>query len=402
MKKFISALAISAYLALCNTPAIAFVYEPHQLQEIKKPCAPLQAGMFGGLLGFNAFTQTVAIIVSVQSFSITVTTTSNTQTITAVTPATASIFYNGQTTNDSYAAGASMDLSAGMVVLTNGTTLTATKNTTGTYTCTVNGFIVDWNPGIVFSVQRGTVTMTTSTSQTQAITSITVNQSAVMYCGFNTTYGGAVMSYTWPQITITAANQVTAARGAALNNVTVSYEVTTFQVGILNSPTQQVSGTMTGTSSGQTGITGVDSTYTLTWYGGQSGSFANNDASKRSTCCIDSSVPSGFFNFARTSSTDNVTINGTVVELRYWHFKNAVYRSGISIASGNTTFDDNPPKGIDANTFFMYLGNTNSAVTTVSNSTLPALSINGNQARLSRNTSAANTCQSQYEVAYPN
>lgn len=109
--------------------------------------------------------------------------TSNTSTVTAVDPNNAVLHclgFNG--------GGASTTLSDFLMamVLTNGTTITATINTAVAAVHTISYELVEYWPGIIKSLQRGVITSGTSPA-TATITAVNTVKTLVVYGGATTT-----------------------------------------------------------------------------------------------------------------------------------------------------------------------------------------------------------------------
>src|SRR5690348_15886259 len=100
-----------------------------------------------------------SIIKSMQAFSISMGSgvTSNTATISSVTAANSVIIWNNYTTNESGGGAGAASMVPG-VALTNGTSVTCTKNA-GTYTNVVVGTVVEFIPGVIKSNQSFTITI---------------------------------------------------------------------------------------------------------------------------------------------------------------------------------------------------------------------------------------------------
>lgn len=152
---------------------------------------------------------------------------SNTATITSVTTANSLIFWNGATNT---AATTNNNLIAD-VALTNSTTVTATRTGTGANTCTARFVVVEFVPGVLTSVQRGTITIASgSTSNTATITSVSEDVAFFNCLGFrsansSTERADAVLA----TVDLTAATTVTATRAVNdSNDIIVGYQVAEF------------------------------------------------------------------------------------------------------------------------------------------------------------------------------
>lgn len=174
---------------------------------------------------------TNALVRSVQYGSISLGSgvTTNTATITAVSTATATLHYLGQTCNQSTVGSTSNPMT---IVLTNSTTVTADRQGS-TGTMTVNFCVVNWQPWAIKSIQQRVVTSTSaSTSFTDTITSVDMNNTIILY-------NGAFTSISTPaswmfSLQLTSATAVTLTRtGASGTTKTIKYTVLEFVPGVI-------------------------------------------------------------------------------------------------------------------------------------------------------------------------
>lgn len=143
------------------------------------------------------------------SISIGAAASSNTATITAVTTANCLIFWNGAYNGT---ASTNQNMIAD-VVLTNTTTVTATRSSTSD-TCVARFVVVEFVPGVLTSVQRGTITIASgSTSNTATITSVSENVAFFNCLGFrNNNSSNERIDSAFATVDLTDATTVTAAR----------------------------------------------------------------------------------------------------------------------------------------------------------------------------------------------
>lgn len=109
---------------------------------------------------------------SVQSGSITIatSTTSNTATISAVSVANAVLVWCGCYTNDNVNNSTEIGSGFARMTLTNSTTITATRGAANaSFTVTIKYYIVEYTPGLLKSVQYGTVAGNGATSAISAV-----------------------------------------------------------------------------------------------------------------------------------------------------------------------------------------------------------------------------------------
>ncbi len=143
---------------------------------------------------------------------------SNTGTITSVDVNNARSKYLG---NNDAGADSQPSLLA-RVALTNGTTVTAFVNTAPTNNLTVAFEIVEYFPGVIKSVQRGSITITGGTgTNTATITTVNTLKSELTYLG--TTIGSTGADVAW--LALTNATTVTATNKAGSSTSIVGYEV---------------------------------------------------------------------------------------------------------------------------------------------------------------------------------
>lgn len=130
---------------------------------------------------------------SVQEFSISITSdvaTTNTATITSVNTSQSVIFPAGQRPNGTDPA---LHTQSCYVELTNGTTVTATRNTAATPNPTIVGTIVEFAAANVNSVQRSTVTMASGdTTKDVTVTSVDTSLSIVTALSCTSTSTSAI------------------------------------------------------------------------------------------------------------------------------------------------------------------------------------------------------------------
>jgi len=149
--------------------------------------------------------------------------TSNTATIASVNVAHTRLVYLG--TRDLGAA-TTPDLVACRVALTNATTVTAFVNTAANVV--VSFEVIQYVPGVIKSVQRGTLTTTTSATGTATITSVNTAKSKLDYLGFTTTWTATThIGLVLGHVELTNATTVTFDGNASIDR-TVGYQVAAF------------------------------------------------------------------------------------------------------------------------------------------------------------------------------
>ncbi len=152
--------------------------------------------------------------------------TSATATITAVDVSNSIIHYLG---NDYAAANTLASEYNSYVVLTNGTTVTATRSAQSGVSASVVSFeVIEYVPGVIKSVQAGTIALTGVATNTATVTTVNTLKATLMYLGFITNDGGGQGQFFKTRMTLTNATTITATKGNATENVTVSYMLVEF------------------------------------------------------------------------------------------------------------------------------------------------------------------------------
>jgi hypothetical protein len=160
-------------------------------------------------------------IKSIQTVSITTSTVSATATIGAVDPNNTILIWNGFTTNQ---IGTSEPSAFCYISLQDSTTVKVQK-IGGTDSITIPITVIEFWPGVIKSVQRGTISWTGSISATATIAAVDVTKSTVMFCGWGDN-GNDNFYRVLPKLTLTNGVTVTAAVDTApLVGITVAYQV---------------------------------------------------------------------------------------------------------------------------------------------------------------------------------
>lgn len=148
---------------------------------------------------------------------------SATATITSVAVANSLIFYGGHTTDDG---GTTRPVTTARVTLTNATTVTAT-NGLNSGVQTVAFEVIEFQPGVIKSVQRGTITVGGATTATATITAVTVAKATLTMNGF-TIAAFTTNDLAYPRIVLTNATTVTATVATSGGSTVVEYQVVEF------------------------------------------------------------------------------------------------------------------------------------------------------------------------------
>lgn len=146
-----------------------------------------------------------SLIASVQCGTISVTGTADTATIVAVDLQRAVLCGSVEDTG----AGAQPQSCVIRLELTNATTVTAYRNSASTGNASWQ--VVEFMPGVVKSIQRGTISTAAAASGTATITEVNTAKSWAEYTGFTTTYAVAVgtVAYGMGRVVLTNSTTVT-------------------------------------------------------------------------------------------------------------------------------------------------------------------------------------------------
>lgn len=191
--------------------------------------------------------------------------TTNTATITSVDTNRSACFFGGIKTDN---ANGNLATNCATVVLTNGTTVTATRNT-GTGGMFANYTVVEFASGILSSnAQKGTVNLTNVTSNTATITSVDTTRSILLWGGYRGTSNSSAPRF-MPAITLTNGTTVTGSRQVASTDTSdVAFTVLEFAPGLIKSINRGVLTIATSSLSQTATVTAVDtSKCLLSWLG---------------------------------------------------------------------------------------------------------------------------------------
>jgi hypothetical protein len=167
-----------------------------------------------------------SLIKSIQTGTITIASAaSNTATVTAVDPNNSILLFGGNELANS----TTPNIAYVRLDLTNSTTVTATRNTSSANSTTANFVLIEFYPGVIKSVQRGTIATGAAASNTATITAVNTAKAWVIGLGWSTTgtTDGATRVY-FCRFELTNATTVTFRRNDATNACTGSYQVVEF------------------------------------------------------------------------------------------------------------------------------------------------------------------------------
>jgi hypothetical protein len=158
------------------------------------------------------------------------TSTTGTATINAVDTANAVLLFNGNTTSDS-TNGQIDAYQTGFITLTNSTTVTVTRGgQDGNGNITVNFCVVEFLPGVIRSVQAGTILLANAVvTNTATITAVNTAKSVLFYNNKNTNQGPLAAGTThWSKLDLTNSTTITATRAGNTNQEVPAYLLVEF------------------------------------------------------------------------------------------------------------------------------------------------------------------------------
>src|SRR3990167_2803439 len=147
----------------------------------------------------------------------------NTGTIPSGNVGNSVIIYGGHTTND---AGTTRPVTTARVTLTNSTTVTAT-NGLNSGTQIVRFTVIEFEPGVLKSVQRGTITVGVSSTATATIAAVDPQKAAGWFLGF-TIAAFTTNDLVYSRLDLTDGTTVTATVALAGGSTVVGYQVVEF------------------------------------------------------------------------------------------------------------------------------------------------------------------------------
>lgn len=199
--------------------------QPHKLIMRRERNFIGPAGM-GGIVGLWSAS---SLIRSIQAGTMTAVYPANaTGTIAAVDTANSIVYLLGLTqsnANNNYA------VATGGVELTNSTTVTGYQSISGGADMVFSFVVVEYHPGIVKSIQAGTIAVGGGASATATVTAVNTAKSMLVWRGFKMSTGAAPNTDAWATKTVlTNATTVTANRvtADALNNITAYFGLVEF------------------------------------------------------------------------------------------------------------------------------------------------------------------------------
>lgn len=163
-----------------------------------------------------------SVIKSIQRGTVTIlaAATSGTAAITAVDVANSRLIYLGLTASDT----AQTDSTPCRLTLTSATVITGNVNANGAQDRVISFEIIEYWPGVIYTVQRANLTTTGATSGTATITAVDTTKTTIDLLGFSTTSAGSLIGEGHVRLVLTNATTLTATGLSALTR-TVSFQV---------------------------------------------------------------------------------------------------------------------------------------------------------------------------------
>lgn len=210
--------------------------------------------------------KTPKYVISTEQFSVTIASSSATGTATLtkrVNTATSFIVWGGQ-----IASATNTENTLARLVLTDGVTVTATRDTASATTITVSGTVVYCSPQFVKSVQAGSVSIT-GAATTSTITAVRTDKTVVLANGFTTSNANANLTTSLARVSLTNSTTVTVNMNSVGTTCVVNYVAVEFQPDCVISVQQVAITAASGTSATATLATNVDVNNSLCFFGGQ-------------------------------------------------------------------------------------------------------------------------------------
>lgn len=171
--------------------------------------------------GLTALRGASSIIKSVQRGTIVMTTTSDTATIAAVDLENTRLRFLGFNNNN---AADNIPDATVRIALTNATTITATRAASGASSPIVSYEVIEYLPGVIKSVQRGSIAILSAASNTATITQVNPAKSEIDFLGVQ--FPTTATQREWAYVSLTNGTTVTGTRSSvAATTTTVGYQV---------------------------------------------------------------------------------------------------------------------------------------------------------------------------------
>ncbi len=299
---------------------------------------------------------TTNLVTGVQAGTITISGASSTATITSVNTTLSAVFYLGfistsatQSVYDNHR--------AVRVDLTNATTVTASQNQSGG-TQTASFVVVTFAAAALQSnVQQFSVTKSTLTTNTQAVTSVVAGNSMIAWGGFTDT-AAALAGVPW--VTLTNATTASLISSTAAT-YTCNFTVIEFVSGVIQA--QRASVNLASATSGTTTIKSVTAANSFVSFLGETGAGTTDATTNSSVVLTNGTTVTGAVNSSASPSIGFEVIEFITTAYASYYFMQAPQQVSITIASGSTS-NTATITGVGANAFIIYQGSTCSNTST--------------------------------------
>lgn len=240
---------------------------------------------------------------------------SATATVNAVNTSNAFVLFQGQTHSSNTG---DFNYTQGNLELTNSTTVTARKNSGAINALTIGYCVVEFNPGIVKSAQQVSATIAAgSATATSAISSVDINNSILIYQGFNAATFSTNNTTFITRMDLTDATTVTFTRvGTASITTPCRAAVVEFHPIFIRQKQKGTTAIGSGAASNTSSITPVDNKKTFVTWNGFTDS-ANHAANPAVTYgAVELTDGSTVTARRGASNTDTVTVGWEAIEFR--------------------------------------------------------------------------------------
>lgn len=269
--------------------------------------------------------------VGVQHFSISIAaaSTTGTATISAVNTSRAFIVWGGNETT-------AITIASGHchIQLTNSTTITATRSGTSG-TITVRGCIVDASPGLIDSVEYGTVTIAAGNSTgTATISAVNANNTVLHFLGFLNADSTLAPNVQYPRLSYSGTTVTATTNTATVSNTVAGFVVIQFKGAVLNQNVQSFSTSFNGATSTTQAITSSSLNNSLIFWSGYTSSETTNNHSRSD--CRHELTNATTVTLTSSGLALDITSNYFVIEFAAGVLKQANQRATIALTGVDT------------------------------------------------------------------
>ncbi len=232
----------------------------------------------------------MAIITSIQSGTISATSTSNTAAITSVDTSKSIVLHNGVV--DPNTGAVDLEENFFRLDLQNATTVRARRDTDGGFSPTVYFTVIEFDE-LIDTIQTGEISLNSETSDTATITSVDTSLSAVLHQGQQSSEPSNDYNQAQVRVELTDATTVTARMGDTVGNTNiVNFVVVEFVAAAIENIQQGTVSVANASTTDTATITAVTMTNTILFDGGAefSGSTTDNASDALSRMYINSTT----------------------------------------------------------------------------------------------------------------